>query len=168
MRIRISLALSAISLAVGCAAPAGNPPSLAPRAAEAIDPRVPIPGEVVVGPADANLSAHLAALVDQAQAGDSAFEGAAAEAERLAQAAGSTQSESWVVAQQALSVAQSVRAPTTRALGDIDALAATALERQGGLPPGNLAAIRTAASTVSAIDNRQSARIEAIESRLGL
>ncbi len=168
MRIRISLALSAMALAAGCAAPAGNPPSLAPRAAEAIDPRVPIPGEVVVGPADANLSAHLAALVDQAQAGDSAFEGAAAEAERLAQAAGSSQSESWVVAQQALSVAQSVRAPTTRALGDIDALAATALERQGGLPPGNLAAIRTAASTVSAIDNRQSARIEAIESRLGL
>ena len=35
--------------------------------------------------------------------------------ERLAQAAGTSQSESWVVAQQALSVAQSARAPTTRA-----------------------------------------------------
>ena len=168
MRIRISLALSATALAAGCAAPAGNPPSLAPRAAEAIDPRVPIPNEVIIGPADATLSAHLAALVDQAQAGDSAFAVAAAEAERLAQAAGASQSESWVVAQQALSVAQSARAPTTRALGDIDALAANALERQGGLPPGNLEAIRTTASSVSAIDNRQSARIEAIESRLGL
>jgi hypothetical protein len=167
MRVRVSLVISAAALS-GCAAPPASVPSLAPRAAEAVDPRVPIPAEVIVGPADANLSAHLAALVDQAQAGDSAFEGAAAEAERLGQAAGTSQSESWVVAQQALSVAQSARAPTTRALGDIDALAANALERQGGLPPGNLAAIRTAASTVSAIDNRQSARIEAIESRLGL
>jgi hypothetical protein len=168
MRIRVSLALAATGLAAGCAAPAGNPPSLAPRAAEAIDPRVPIPNEVIIGPADATLSAHLTALVDQAQAGDSAFSVAAAEAERLALAAGSSQSESWVVAQQALSVAQSARAPTTRALGDIDEIAATALEQKGGIPPGNLAAIRTAASTVSAIDNRQSARIEAIENRLGL
>jgi hypothetical protein len=168
MRIRVSLALAATGLAAGCAAPAGNPPSLAPRAAEAIDPRVPIPNEVIIGPADATLSAHLTALVDQAQAGDSAFAVAAAEAERLALAAGTSQSESWVVAQQALSVAQSARAPTTRALGDIDEIAATALEQQGGLPPGNLAAIKAAASTVSAIDNRQSARIEAIENRLGL
>ena len=168
MRIRISLALSAMVLIAGCAVPAGNPPSLAPRAAEAIDPRVPIPNEVIVGPADSNLSAHLAALVDQAQAGDSAVEGAAADAERLALAAGSSQSESWVVAQQALSVAQSARAATTRALGDIDEIAATALERHGGMPPGNLAAVKAAASTVSAIDNRQSARIEAIENRLGL
>jgi hypothetical protein len=168
MRMRLFLGLSAIALAGGCAAPPRNVPSLAPRAAEAIDPRVPIPSDVIVGPPDANLSAHLAALVDQAQAGDSAFQGAAAEAERLAQAAGAQQSESWVIAQQALSAAHAARAPTTRALGDIDALAATALEKQGGLPPGDLVAIRTAAATVSAIDNRQSVRIEAIESRLEL
>jgi hypothetical protein len=168
MRIRLVLGLAAIALAGGCAAPPRDVPSLAPRAAEAIDPRVPVPSEIIVGPADANLSAHLAALIDQAQAGDSAFQGAAAEAERLAQAAGSSQSESWVLAQQALSAAHSARAPTTRALGDIDALAATALEQQGGLPPGNLVAIQSAAATVSAIDNRQSARIEAIEDRLGL
>ena len=168
MRMRLLIGLSAIALAGGCASPPHNVPSLAPRAAEAIDPRVPIPSDVIVGPADANLSAHLAALVDQAQAGDSAFEGAAAEAERLARSAGAQQSESWVIAQQALSAVHSARAPTTRALGDIDALAATALERQGGLPPGNLMAIQRAAATVSAIDNRQSARIDAIENRLGL
>jgi hypothetical protein len=168
MRIRLLAGLSAIAFAGACAAPSHNVPSLAPRAAEAIDPRVPIPGDVIVGPADANLSGHLAALIDQAQAGDSAFQGVAAEAERLARAAGPQQSESWVLAQQALSAAHAARAPTTRALGDIDALAATALERQGGLPPGNLAAIQAAAATVSAIDNRQASRIEAIENRLGL
>ena len=148
--------------------PAGPTPSLAPRAAEAIDPRVPIPNKVEVGPADAALSARLAALVDQAQAGDAAFRTAVDDAERLASAAGNTQSESWIVAQQALSAAQAARGPTTRALGDIDALAATALETKGGIPAGNLAAIQQAAATVSAIDRAQSDRIDAIEQRLGL
>ena len=152
----------------GCAAPKGSYPSLEPRAAEAIDPRVPIPSEVIVGPADVILSAHLAALIDQAHAGDSAFRGAVSDAERLAAAAGAMQSESWISAQQALSAAQAARGPTTRALGDIDALASTALEKQGGIQAGNLAAIRAAAAKVSTIDNAQAARIEAIEDRLGL
>ena len=168
MRTRISLAIALVGLLGACSTPQGPYPSLAPRAAEAIDPRVPIPNEVKVGPADANLSSHLAALIDQARAGDSQFEAAAANAERLAQAAGSQQSESWVAAQQALSVAQAARGPTARALGDIDGLAATALEQRGGIPPGNLVAIQSAAQTVSEIDRRQTERLDAIEARLGV
>ena len=167
MRTGISLAIALLGLLGACSAPSGPYPSLAPRAAEAIDPRVPIPSEVPIGPADANLSAHLAALIDQAQAGDSQFEAAAANAERLAQSAGSPQTESWVAAQQALSAAQAARGPTTRALGDIDGLAAAALEQRGGIPPGNLAAIQAATERVAEIDRRQSARIDAIEAHLG-
>ena len=167
MRTGISLAILLAGLLSACAAPSGPYPSLAPRAAEAIDPRVPIPNEVRVGPADANLSAHLAALIDQAQAGDSQFQAAAANAERLAQAAGPAQSESWVAAQQALSAAQAARGPTSQALGDIDGLAASALEQRGGIPPGNLAAIQAAAERVTEIDRRQSVRIDVIEARLG-
>ena len=167
MRTGISLAIVMLGLLGACSTPSGPYPSLAPRAAEAIDPRVPIPSEVRIGPADANLRAHLSALIDQAQAGDSQFEAAAANAERLAQAAGPPQGESWVAAQQALSAAQAARGPTTRALGDIDGIAAAALEQRGGLPPGNLAAIQAAAERVSEIDRRQSARIDAIEARLG-
>lgn len=166
MRTGISLAILLPGLLSACAAPSGPYPSLAPRAAEAIDPRVPIPNEVRVGPADANLSAHLAALIDQALAGDSQFQVAAANAERLAQAAGPAQSESWVAAQQALSAAQAARGPTSQALGDIDGLAASALEQRGGIPPGNLAAIQAASKRVTEIDRRQSARLDAIEARL--
>ena len=101
MRIRVFLTLAATALAAGCAAPPGNAPSLAPRAAEAIDPRVPIPNEVIAGPADSNLSARLAALINQAEAGDSAFQVAAAEAEALAQSAGAQLGEGWILAQQA-------------------------------------------------------------------
>jgi hypothetical protein len=166
MPMRISILIPAVGLLAACSAPSGPYPSLAPRAAEAIDPRVPIPIEVRVGPADANLTAHLAALVDQAQAGDAAFSDAAATAERLAATAGSSQSESWVAAQQALSAAQAARGPTTRALGDIDGLAATALEQRGGIPAGNLAAIQAAAARISEITRRQVERLDAIEARL--
>ena len=168
MRMRVSILIPAVGLIAACSTYSGPYPSLAPRAAEAIDPRVPLPSEAPVGPADANLSAHLSALIDQAQAGDAAFADAAADAEQLAAAAGPLQSESWVAAQQALSAAQAARGPTTRALGDIDGLAASALEQRGGIPAGNLAAIQAAAARVSEIDRRQSDRIEAIEARLGV
>jgi hypothetical protein len=169
MRTRISLVIASLGLVTACSTPPEGPtPSLAPRAAEAIDPRIPIPSEVPVGPADASLAAHLSALVDQAQAGDAAFRGVVGNAERLAAAAGKQQSETWIAAQQALSAAQAARAPTTHALGDIDALAANALETKGGIPAGNLAAIQKAAATVSALDRNQSDRIDAIEKRLGL
>ena len=114
MRTGIFLALLALGPLSACSTPPGNYPSLAPRPQEAIDPRIPVPNEVHVGPADPTLSAHLAALIDQAQSGDRAFQGIAENAERLAASAGAQQSESWVAAQQALSAAQEARGPTTR------------------------------------------------------
>jgi hypothetical protein len=167
MRTGISIALLAMGPLSACSTPPGNYPSLAPRPQEAIDPRIPIPNEVQVGPADPNLSAHLAALIDQAQSGDQAFQSIAENAERLAGSAGAQQSESWVAAQQALSAAQEARGPTTRALGDIDALGANALQKNGGIPAGNLAAIQAAATKVAEIDNAEADRIDSIEKRLG-
>ena len=153
-------------LLASCAAPLANTPSLAPRAAEALDPRLPVGGEVVIGPADPALEARLAELVRLARLGDNAFVVAAAEAERLAAGAGGPQSEAWVVAQQALSVAVAARGQTTRAMGDIDEIAATRIADQRGIAPGNLAAIRSAAAEVSAIDRRQSERIDRLQARL--
>lgn len=162
-----ALLLSTAALAA-CSAPAVNAPSLARRSAEAIDPRLPVGGEAPApGPADPALANRLDRLVGQAQAGDRAFQQAAAEAERLAAAAGGPQSESWVVAQQALSLAVAARAPTTRAMGDIDAMTAGNLARRQWIAPNDLAAIRAATSEAAAIDDRQAARIKAIEARLG-
>ena len=157
----------AILLLSACAAPPAGEPSLAPRAAEAIDPRVPIPNEVAATPADGALVARLAELVAEASRGDAAFRDAAAEAERLAGQAGEPQSESWVAAQQALSAALAARAPTTRAMADIDALAANAIGVPGRATSGNLAAIEDAAGRVGAIDRGQAERLAAIQARLG-
>jgi len=150
-----------------CSTPQGQYPSLAPRAAEAIDPRVPIDHPIRSGPVDSQLAAHLAALIDQAQAGDAAFRDAAASAERLAGQAGAPHSEAWIAAQQALSVAQSARAPTTRAMGDIDGLGFSALAAHGGISAANKAAIEVAAAKVSEIDRAEAERLAAIAARLG-
>lgn len=158
----ISLGFAALA---GCAS-GDAPPSLLPRAAETIDPRLAVVRPINDRPVDPALAARLAELVAQARGGDSAFQPAAAEAERLAAAAGERQSESWVAAQEALSAAIAAREPTAHALGDIDALGASKLQAQAGLAPNDLAAIQGAGAEVGAIDRRQAEAIAAIHRRL--
>ena len=155
----------AFAILGGCAS-GGAPPSLLPRAAEAIDPRLPVVRPINDRPTDPALAGRLAELVAQARQGDSAFQPAAAEAERLAGAAGDRQSESWVAAQEALSAAIAAREPTAHALGDIDALGASRLQAQAGLAPNDLAAIQSAGAEVGSIDRRQAETIAAIRRRL--
>ena len=114
------------------------------------------------------MAARLSGLVEQARSGDAAFDGAASAAERLAATAGTPQSESWIAAQEALSGAIAARKPTAQALGDIDEMAATALQTQGGIAPNDLAAIQHAATLVGALDERQAERVHAVQQRLGL
>lgn len=151
-----------------CAAPGGPYPSLRPRAAEAIDPRVPVVRPINDRPVTPGLAARLSALVDQAQSGNAVFDAAASAAERLASGAGAPQSESWIAAQEALTAAIAARRPTATAIGDIDEIGATALQTQAGIAPNDFAAIKSAAATVGAIDRRQAERVDAIQKRLGL
>ena len=165
MRFAVCLAVLTLS---ACSAPGGPYPSLQPRATEAIDPRLPVERPVNDRPVTAGLAAQLAALVDQARAGEAAFDPVVTKAEQLASAAGAPQSEGWIAAQEQLTAAQSAREPTVRALGDIDAIAANALQNQGGIAPNDLAAIQSAAHSVAALDQRQAERIKAIQRQLGL
>lgn len=154
-------------LLAACATPQTGEPSLAPRAAEAIDPRVPIPSEVIAGPADPALAASIAELLNQVRAGDASFQSAAQSAETLAAAAGPAQSESWILAQEALSGLVAARAPVTKAIADLDALAATRVAASGGILPGDLAAIQAATTEAGAIGQRQAEVIDRLQSRLG-
>ena len=157
-----------IGVLSACTPQAGPTPSLQPRAAEAIDPRVPVQGSVNDRPVSRVLSGRLSELVAQAHSGDAAFGPLAGHAESLAATAGPPQSESWIAAQQALSAAISARGPTARALGDIDALGANMLQTNGGLAPADLAAIKNAGAEVGVLDRRQEERIAAIQRRLGV
>jgi hypothetical protein len=165
--MRKPLVLSIVLLSA-CSAPGGPYPSLQPRAAERIDPRVPVERPLNTRPASATLTARLAALVNEARSGDAAFASAADSAGRLAAAAGAPQSESWIAAQEALTAAIAARKPTATALGDIDEIGARALQVQGGMAPNDLAAIDRASAEVAALDRRQAERTKAIQRRLGV
>jgi hypothetical protein len=149
-----------------CATQQSTEPSLAPRAAEAIDPRVPIPSDVIAGPVDRALASRIAELVAEVRAGDAAFQMASQNAETLANAAGPQESESWIVAQEALSALVATRAPVTRAIADLDALAAGRIAATGGILPGDLAAIQAATAEAGAIGQRQAETIDRLQARL--
>ena len=162
-----SFAPALVLAAAGCATGSGPTPSLAPRAVETIDPRAPVVASADQRPVDRALAAHLADLIGQARSGESAFATAAGEAQRMAAAAGPPQSETWIVAQEALSAAVAARSPTTRALGDIDAMTAAALAKSGGISAADQAAIAAAAREVGAIDRGQAQTIDTLQRRLG-
>jgi hypothetical protein len=159
--------LSPILFVSACSAPGGPYPSLQPRAAETIDPRLPVARPLNDKPVSSELADRLAALVGQARGGSGAFDKAADRAERLAATAGAPRSESWIAAQQALSAAVAAREPAARAAGDIDAIAASALQNKGGIAPADFEAIKQAADVVGTIGTRQAARVAAIQRRLG-
>lgn len=159
--------IAAIVLLAGCSAPNQVPePSLAPRAAEAIDPRVPIPDETPAGTLDPALAARLQELLRSVQSNLPAFNQREAEASRLAAAAGPMASESWIAAEQALSRLVAAYGPTTQAAAEIDALAADRLERQRWIAPADRQAIAAAAAEVGEISERQSAAIDRLKNQL--
>ena len=159
----IALAL----FASACAAPRDFP-SLAPRAAEGIDPRVPVLANPAPGSVDPLVAAALARAVATARGGTGEFARLAQRAEALAAAAGARESESWVVAQQALSALSAQHGVTTSAAADIDAIAAERIDAARWLVPATQAAVATAAAEVGAISQGQRATIARLSARLGL
>lgn len=160
--------VSLLTLALGAAAcaPVGDSPSLAPRAAEAIDPRLPVAdrsGELAADPA---FVAAVAGLSARARAAASAAEPAIRRAEAQVGSAGARESESWIAAQQAVSAAIAERAAFARLLGDLDALIAQRVRGGGRLVPRDLAAAQGAAEELAAIDRRQSDTLAAMQRRL--
>jgi hypothetical protein len=155
-----------LSLLAACSTSMAPEPSLAPRVAEGIDPRVPLPAAIPAGTADAVLVQQLDALVREARNGVASFNSRQADAERLATSAGPMASESWIVAQKALSVLVDQYGVTTRASAEIDAVAANRLNRQQWIAPADQAAIAAAAAEVSAISARQAEAIDRLTQSL--
>jgi hypothetical protein len=160
----VLLTAASVSLA-GCAS-VSNAPSLAPRSAEAIDPRIPIPDRssaLLADPALAESLRRIAApALNQAQAVDLAI----GRAQTLAASAGAAGSESWIAAQQALSAAIAAQEPVTRAMGEFDAALADRIRSGSRLVPQDLAAARAIAEDLARIDRRHRAAIATVQRRL--
>jgi hypothetical protein len=155
-----------LALAAGCSSTSDDTPLFQPRAAERIDPRLPVGQPVNDRPTDPALTARLDTLVSQALSGEAGFETAIAAAHRAADGAGAPHSESWIVAQEALSGAVKAREAAATAISAIDAIGAELLIAQGGLAPSDLAAVQGAAEIVGAIDRRQAEAVAALQARL--
>ncbi|MDP9421388.1 MAG: hypothetical protein M3Q19_00895 [Pseudomonadota bacterium] len=158
--------LLVLPLAAGCSITTSPEPSLAPRAAEAIDPRLPIPDEEPSGTVDPALAGRLSALVATVRSAMPAFEAREVEAGRLAAAAGPVASESWIAAEQALSRLVEQHGVTTHAAADIDAVAASRLESQRWIAPAERQAIAAAAAEVGSISARQAEAIDRLKDQL--
>ena len=152
---------------IGCAVSSTTEPSLARRPAEAIDPRLPIASNPAPGPVDATLAARLSQLIAAGNAGALTFDAEVGQAQALANAAGPAQSESWILAQQALSGLEGARAATTRALSDVDAIAAARVASGVGLTAADLAALEAASGELRGVTDRQATIIDQLSARLG-
>ena len=142
-------ALVCAAALAGCVAQDGFP-SLALRPAESeVLAEDPVHPAVEVA-TDAALRARISELQRQAAEGNRAFDATLGSTEAAVSAAGPGQSESWVEAQQALSNLEDTRAPTTRALSDLDRLAIQRASEPTN--SGDFAALTAAIETARAED----------------
>ena len=152
-------------IAAACAS-AGDGPSLQPRPAEAIDPRLPVEDRSASLPASAELLREIAAVRQRAEAAAGSANAAIEAAAGAVAVAGASGSESWIAAQQLVSAAVAERAPFTAALGDLDALLAARVRSGSRLVPQDLLAHQQAGDALADIDRRQRARLDDFERQL--
>ncbi|MEG3154495.1 hypothetical protein [Sphingomonas sp. RB1R13] len=149
-----------------CSHTTANSPSLAPRAAEKIDPRVPVERALTERPMSGGVRERLASLIAQARSGDAAYRAALGPAQRAVGAAGPARSESWISAQVAISALEAARSPTPAALSAIDAIAGEAVAAKGAIGASDLAAVQAAGTDAGAIDAEQRATIASLNARI--
>jgi len=153
--------LPLLLLAAGCQAV--DAPSLALRPAE--KQPVGVPEEYVEqqGTVDPALAGRLAPIVAQAEEGHRQFKVALGPVEKAVAAAGPQGSESWIVAQQALSALDPARAPLQQASAAIEAVRA----EPANAVPANRAVVDKAAAQIDALTDEEAKAIAALVAKLG-
>lgn len=162
------LLLAPLALAAGaCASNAGEFPSLAQRPAErefAAEQMAP-PKVRPPLPADASTGARAESFVAAAREAEGGFSRAYATAASAVAKAGPPGSDSWVVAQEAVSRAIAAQAPLTRIAGEFDDYAATRA-RQTPLAPADVERLDAATAAVQNMVAAQTERIRRLEASL--
>jgi hypothetical protein len=151
-------------LVSGCAAQ-GTFPSLQPREVERnVSTEEPVREQIFVQ-SDPALRGRAAELLALARRGESEFESAYGRASTAAARAGAPGTESWLVAQQAISRVEAARDETTRALAELDALEVA----RAGQPTNSddFAAVHAAAQEAQRISESQHARLARLRAAVG-
>ncbi len=153
----------AVPLILSACAGQTTGPSLAKRAIESTSLSEPQVEAIAPAAADADLRARIEALLVQAREGQSAFAAILPRARSTAESAGAEASESWIVAQQQLSALEAARAPTTRALGELDALLVARLDAHAD---AGVVEIQAAQVEAGALADAQQRDIDALRARI--
>ena len=153
----------------GCAGNQGDFPSLLPRPVEQRSEEVETPEPPAPAAADSAFAAQLAELLQQARAGDSAFNAALPAAERAVNAArqAAPASEPWVEAQRLISILDSARSPTSTALASLDELLVARAE--GASRDAKIGGVEEAVAAraeAEAINARQAERLTVLRDAL--
>lgn len=155
----------ALLMAAACA-PEGPYPSLAPRPIEkAMADSEELPAPAAVSD-DAGLPARIAALTAQARRGEAEYQAALPDARSAAAGAGASGSDSWIVAQQALSRLEAARATTAAALVDLDALALAEASARP-LSAADKERLDAATRETQAMADKQRAEIARLQAKIG-
>lgn len=149
-------------LLAGCAGEALGP-SLSKRPVESVPLTEPRSEPLSPAAADAALLGRIEALLAQARDGQRAFAALLPRARQAAASAGAEASESWIAAQQLLSAIESARAPSTRALGELDALIAEQV-RTGS--DAGLAELQAAQEEAATLAEEQQREVDALRARI--
>jgi hypothetical protein len=156
--------LAPLALLAGCAAP-GPYPSLAQRPIERALGEPGVPPAVAPLPDDPAVAARVAALMDEAKAGDRAFRAALPAAGAAVRRAGAVGSDPWIAAQQAVSRAETEETRTTRAAADLDRFAVDEADARA-LSPADLARLQAAAAEMQRLAESQHAEIVRLQAAL--
>lgn len=156
------LFLIPLPLLAACAVGSSGP-SLSKRPIETLPLTEPQAEAAAPAAADATVRGRIEALLAQAREGQAAFAAMLPRARQAAASAGAEASESWVAAQQVLSAAEAARAPSTRALAELDALIATRVH--GGTDDG-LAELQAAQAELGPVVEEQQREIDALRERI--
>ena len=153
-------------LGASACAPEGPYPSLAPRPIEkamADSEEQPV---AAVPPDDSGLPARIEPLAAQARRGESEYQAALPEAREAISKAGPSGSDSWILAQQALSRLEAARATIVGAVTELDALA---LAESGARPlsPADKERLDAATRDAQAMAERQQAEIAKLQAKIG-
>ena len=159
------LAIAPVTLLAACAS-SGDYPSLAQRPAERVEgtltPAAPDATPAPPPAPSADLVERLAALRGEAAARHAEFTAALPVAQRLANAAGSTGSDSWASAQVALADLDSLRSRAAVSLADLDTLWVDAT-----LDGGAREAIGATRSEVESLVRQEDEALARLRARVG-
>ncbi|MEN3973237.1 hypothetical protein WJS89_11210 [Sphingomicrobium sp. XHP0235] len=163
MTMRTAAILSCLLLAA--CQPRNDAPSLGPRPAEAIDPRLPV-GSTEPPQGALTVADRIASLEVRLREGEAGFASALPATRAAVARAGAPGSESWVQAEEQLSLLERAHMPVAITLAELDRLVTLQIDQDGWASPSDRDAVERLMTRARAVYERQADTLGAMAASL--